>query len=164
MNYLHLLLSFNYISLLLHLISTPMISHLYHLLFSFYVTLIIGIFYCLNYTSLLLHLIIRHLENTFYNNYVINTLYFFSLVPFFLSATQKSGCGGVEGGAWPSGPAMKTSKNVIKSGWKLLRWRTQFFFEMKEGCKLICVELFCFFSWVSRKSVYISNITNLTHC
>ena len=34
---------------------------LFHLLFSLSLTLIIGIFYCLNYTSLLLHLIITHL-------------------------------------------------------------------------------------------------------
>ena len=32
-----------------------------HLLFSLYLTLIIGIFYCLNYTSLLLRLITTHL-------------------------------------------------------------------------------------------------------
>ena len=44
----------------------------FHLLFSFYLTLIIGILYCLNCTSLLLHLIITHLVNTLFNNYVIN--------------------------------------------------------------------------------------------
>ena len=44
----------------------------FHLLFPFYLALIISIFYCLNYTSLLLHLIITHLVDTFYNNYVIN--------------------------------------------------------------------------------------------
>ena len=66
-------------------------SFLFHLFFSLYLTLIIGIFYCLNYTLLLLHLIsthlvsylslssiifiistLTHLVNMFYNNYVIN--------------------------------------------------------------------------------------------
>ena len=45
-----------------------------HLLlsFSFYLRLIIDIFYCLNYSSLLFHLIRTNLANTFCNNYVIN--------------------------------------------------------------------------------------------
>ena len=36
-------------------------AFLFHLLFSLSLTLIIGIFYCLNYTLLLLHLITTHL-------------------------------------------------------------------------------------------------------
>ena len=51
--------------------NTPYITP-FHLLFSLYLTLIIGKFYCLNYTSLLLHLTITPLVKTFYNNYVIN--------------------------------------------------------------------------------------------
>ena len=38
-------------------------SFLFHLLFSLSLTLIIGIFYCLNYTLLLLHLLTAHLIN-----------------------------------------------------------------------------------------------------
>ena len=38
----------------------------FHLLFSLYLTLIIGIFCCLNYTSLLLRLIITYLVNAFF--------------------------------------------------------------------------------------------------
>ena len=52
----------NYTSLLLHLVTTQLLSHpfLSSIIFTIS-TLIIGIFYCLNYTSLLLHLIITHL-------------------------------------------------------------------------------------------------------
>ena len=64
---------FNYTSLLLHWITTLLISHLtLSSIISIISTLIIGIFYCLTYASLLLHLIITHLVNTFYNNQVIN--------------------------------------------------------------------------------------------
>ena len=45
---------------------------LFHLLFSLSLTLIFGIFYCLNYTSLFFHFIITHLVNILYNNYVIS--------------------------------------------------------------------------------------------
>ena len=44
----------------------------FDLLFWWYLTLVIGNFYCLNYLSLLLHLIISYLVNTFLKNYVIN--------------------------------------------------------------------------------------------
>ena len=62
----------NYTLLLLHLITTQLVSHLSlsSTIFSIS-TLIISIFYCLNYILLLLHLIIRHLVIDFYNNYVI---------------------------------------------------------------------------------------------
>ena len=54
----------NYTSLLLHLMSTHLVSHLSlsSIIFSIS-TLTIGNFYCLNYISLLLHLIITHLVN-----------------------------------------------------------------------------------------------------
>ena len=62
----------NYTSLLLHLITTHLASHLSPssivLIIS---TLITDTFYCLNYTSQLLYLIITHLVNICYNNYVI---------------------------------------------------------------------------------------------
>ena len=52
----------NYTSLLLHLVTTHLLSHPFLLSIIFIIsTLIIGIFYCLNYTSLLLHIIITHL-------------------------------------------------------------------------------------------------------
>ena len=50
--------------LLLHLITTKLVSHLSLSSIVFIVfTLIIGIFYCLNYTSLLLHASITYLVN-----------------------------------------------------------------------------------------------------
>ena len=63
----------NYTSLLIHLITTHLVSHLSlsSIIFSISV-LIIDIFYCLNCILLLLHLIITYLVNIFYNNYVIN--------------------------------------------------------------------------------------------
>ena len=52
----------NYTSLLLHLITTHLVSHLSLPSIVFIIsTPVIGIFYCLNYSSLLLHLIIKHL-------------------------------------------------------------------------------------------------------
>ena len=52
----------NYTLVLLHLITTHLVSHLSLSSIVFIIsTLIIGIFYCLNYTSLLLHLFITHL-------------------------------------------------------------------------------------------------------
>ena len=63
----------SYASLLLHLITTHLVSCLSLSSISFIIsTLIIDIFYCLNYSLLLLHLIITHFVNTFYNNYVIS--------------------------------------------------------------------------------------------
>ena len=63
----------NYASLLLHLITTHLVSHLSLSSIIFIISmLIISIFYRINLTSLLLHLIIAHLVNIFYNNYVIN--------------------------------------------------------------------------------------------
>ena len=51
----------NYTSLLLHLVTTHLLSHPFLSTNIFIIsTLIISIFYCLNYTSLLLHLIIAH--------------------------------------------------------------------------------------------------------
>ena len=47
-------------------------SVLFHLLFSLSLTLILGIFYCLNNTSLFFLFIITHLVNILYNNYVIS--------------------------------------------------------------------------------------------
>ena len=63
----------NYFSLLLHLITTRIVSclSLSSIIFSIS-TLIIGIFYSLNWILLLVDLIIIHLVNIFYNNYVIN--------------------------------------------------------------------------------------------
>ena len=52
----------NYTSLLLHFITTQLVSHLSLSSIIFIIsTLTIIIFYCLNYTSLLLHLVITHL-------------------------------------------------------------------------------------------------------
>ena len=52
----------NYTLLLLHLITTHLVSHLSLSSIVFIIsTLIISIFYCLNYTLLLLHLFITHL-------------------------------------------------------------------------------------------------------
>ena len=58
----------NYTSILLHLITTHLVSHLSlsSIIFSI-PTLIIGIFYCFNCISLLLHLIKIHLVNIFCN-------------------------------------------------------------------------------------------------
>ena len=54
----------NYTLLLLHLITTKLVSHLSLSSIVFIVsTLIIGIFYCLNYTSLLIHVSITYLVN-----------------------------------------------------------------------------------------------------
>ena len=63
----------NFTLLLLHLITTQLLSHLSLWSIIFIISmLIIDIFYRFNYTSLLLHLIIRYLLNIFYNNYAIN--------------------------------------------------------------------------------------------
>ena len=64
----------NYASLLLHLITTHLVSHLSlsSIIFSI-PTLIIDIFHCLNYISLVLHLIITHLVNIIYD-YIIYVL------------------------------------------------------------------------------------------
>ena len=52
----------NYASLLLHLVTTHLLSHLFFSSIVFIIsTVIIVIFYCLNYTSLLPHFIITHL-------------------------------------------------------------------------------------------------------
>ena len=57
---------FYHTSLLLHLITTQLVSHCSFSSIIFIIsTLIIGIFYCLNYTLLLLHLIITHLWLTY---------------------------------------------------------------------------------------------------
>ena len=56
----------NYNSLLLHLITANLASHLSLSSILFIISaLIIGIFYCLNYTSLLLYLFITHLAIDF---------------------------------------------------------------------------------------------------
>ena len=52
----------------------------FHLLFSLYLTLIFGIFYCVNYTSLLLHVIVSHLLNTCYNQQSSNSYYILEAV------------------------------------------------------------------------------------
>ena len=64
----------NYTSLLLHLVTTHLVSHpsLSSIIFNISM-LIIDIFYC--FISLLFHLIITHLLNMFYNNYVIKVLF-----------------------------------------------------------------------------------------
>ena len=61
-------------SLLPHLITTHLVSHLsLSSIFIIISTLIISIFYCLDYTSLLFHLFRTNLvEHTSYNNYIIN--------------------------------------------------------------------------------------------
>ena len=63
-----------YTSLLLHFITTHLVSHFSYSPIIFIIsTLIIGTFYYLIYTLLLLHLFITQLlKHTFYNNYVIN--------------------------------------------------------------------------------------------
>ena len=72
-SYRHLLLSFTAIFRYYFISLQHTWCHTFtlHLLFLFYMILIINIFYCLNYTLLLLHLIITHLINTFYNDYII---------------------------------------------------------------------------------------------
>ena len=63
---------FKYTSLLFHLVSSHLLSHLSLSSIIFIIsTLIISVFYCLNYTLLLLYLIITHLVNTFYDKHVI---------------------------------------------------------------------------------------------
>ena len=49
------------------------------------------------------------------------------------------------GGA-ASGALYKNSENAVKSGCfeKLLRWKTSFFSEMKEGYKVSCVKILTF--------------------
>ena len=64
---IHIFYSLNCTSLLLHLITAHLVSHLsFSSLFSLYHTLIIDVFYFLNQTLLLLDLIITHLVNTFF--------------------------------------------------------------------------------------------------
>ena len=61
-NYWYLLYCLNYTSLLLHLITTHLVSHLSVSSIIFIISmLIINIFYCLNYTSILLHPVITYL-------------------------------------------------------------------------------------------------------
>ena len=55
----------SFLSLLLLLLLFCICVFRFHLLFSLFLTLIIGIFYCLDYTSLLLHLIPTHLLSHF---------------------------------------------------------------------------------------------------
>ena len=56
----------NYTSLILHLVTTHLLSYPFFSSIIFIIsTIIIGIFYCLNYTSLLLRLIITHLVINF---------------------------------------------------------------------------------------------------
>ena len=63
----------------------------FQLSFSFSLTIIIGIFHCLNYTFLLLHLIKTHLVNTFYKKYVLTGLYPEQISYWFTSmGTQKN--------------------------------------------------------------------------
>ena len=67
----------NYTLLLLHLITTHLVSHLSLLSIVFIISML-NIFYCLNYTSLLLHLFITHLVIDFISmrlTYVLGNYY-----------------------------------------------------------------------------------------